>query len=179
MARKLHIGGKTKSEGWEVLNAQPAPYVDHICDACELAQFADDTFSEIYASHVVEHFDYNLEILHALTEWLRILEPGGRALISVPDLDVLATLLLAKDQLTVGERFQVMQIIFGGHQDKYDYHAVGLNEDFLTELLRQAGYVNIKKVNEFGLFQDASSTTFKGVPISLNMIAEKPRKPEK
>jgi len=178
MSRKLHIGGRTKSEGWEVLNAQPAPYVDHVCNARDLSQFADDTFSEIYASHVVEHFDYNLELVNALKEWNRILEPGGRVLVSVPDLDVLAALFLSKDQLTVDERFHVMRIIFGGHLDKYDYHVAGLNEEFLTVFLKHAGYVNIRRVTGFGLFQDASSTTFKGVPISVNMIAEKLRKAE-
>ena len=179
MARKLHIGGRTKSEGWEVLNAQPAPYVDHVCNACNLPQFADETFSEIYASHVVEHFDYNQELVSTLKEWNRILEPAGRILISVPDLDTLAALFLSREQLTMEERFHVMRIIFGGHLDKYDYHVTGLNQEFLTEFLNLAGYVNIRRVPEFGLFQDASSTTFKGVPISLNMIAEKPRKPEK
>ncbi len=157
-----------------MLNAQPAPYVDHVCNACDLPQFADATFSEIYASHVVEHFDYNLELVNTLKEWNRILEPGGRVLISVPDLDVLAALFLSKDQLTMDERFHVMRIIFGGHLDKYDYHVAGLNEEFLTLFLKHAGYVNVWRVPGFGLFQDASSTTFKGVPISLNMVAEKP-----
>jgi hypothetical protein len=64
--------------------------------------------------------------------------------------------------------------MFGGHIDQYDYHVVGLNEEFLTDVLNAAGYVNIKKVAEFGLFNDTSSMLFKGVAISLNMIAEKP-----
>jgi len=65
-------------------------------------------------------------------------------------------------------------MIFGGHMDKYDYHIVGLNQEFLTNFLRNSGYVNIKKVKNFGLFDDTSSMIFKEVPISLNMIAEKP-----
>ena len=35
MAKKLHIGGRTRSEGWEVLNAQAAPYVDHVCSGID------------------------------------------------------------------------------------------------------------------------------------------------
>lgn len=175
MSRKLHIGGKTRSDGWEVLNAQPASYVDHVCDAGKLPQFPDDAFSEIYASHVLEHFDYNIELVNALKEWNRILEPGGRLSISVPDLDVLAGLFLTKDRLTLDDRFYVMRMIFGGHMDKYDYHVAGLNEEFLTLFLTHVGFVNIRRVPGFGLFQDASSIIFKGVPISLNMIADKPR----
>ena len=66
-----------------------------------------------------------------------------------------------------------MRMIFGGHVDEYDYHAVGLNQDFLASFLHSAGYVNIRRVQNFGLFQDTSSMVFKGVAISLNMMAEK------
>jgi len=58
MARKLHIGGQAKSAVWEVLNANPAPYVYHVCNANNLSKFADYTFIEIFPSHIVEHLDY-------------------------------------------------------------------------------------------------------------------------
>jgi predicted SAM-dependent methyltransferase len=173
MARRLHIGGAVKSEGWEVLNANPAPHVDHVCNANDLSQFAAGTFIEIYASHVVEHLDFTGELQNTLKEWNRVLEPGGRISISVPDLDVLAKLMLDKEGLTAEERYTVMHMIFGGHVDKYDYHVVGLNEEFLTGFLELAGYVKMRRVQEFGLFNDTSAMAFKGVHISLNMIAEK------
>jgi len=174
MSRKLHIGGKVRADGWEVVNALPGPYVDHVCNANDFSRFDSNTFSAIYASHVVEHFDYRGELQKTLKEWLRVLEPGGKLYISVPDLDILAKLLLAKNELTVKERFEVMCMIFGGHMDKYDYHLTGLNEDFMTIILKNIGYVNILRVNEFGLFDDTSCWRFKGVAISLNMSAEKP-----
>lgn len=173
MVRRLHIGGTARSDGWEVLNANPAPYVDHVCNANDLSQFADNTFIEMYASHVVEHLDYNGELPKTLKEWNCVLVPGGRIFISVPDLDVLAALILDKDKLAIDERFFVMRMIFGGHVDKYDYHVTGLNAEFLTEFLRVAGYINISRIKEFGLFNDTSSMLFKGTTISLNMIAEK------
>lgn len=175
MPRKLHIGGQIRSPGWEVLNALPADYVDHVCNANDLSRFADDTFSEIYASHVVEHLDYTGELQATLKEWHRVLEPGGRIYISVPDLDTLAGLILSKDRLTMDERFFVMRMVFGGHIDKYDYHVVGLNEEFLTQFLTAAGFVDIRRVPGFGLFSDTSSMVFKDVAISLNLIAEKRR----
>lgn len=174
MPRRLHIGGKQKAAGWEVLNANPAPYVDHVCNANNLSQFANNTFTEIYASHIVEHLDYVAELAFTLKEWNRVLIPGGKVYISVPDLDILATLLLEKEGLTGEDRFFVMRMLFGGHVDKYDYHVVGLNEEFLREFLRATGYINIVKVQGFGLFNDASNLRFKDVTISLNMIAEKP-----
>lgn len=173
MSRKLHIGGTARCDGWEVLNANPAPYVDHVCNANDLSRFADNTFSEIYASHVVEHLDYNGELKDTLQQWHRVLVAGGKLFISVPDLDILAELILEKNKLSVDERFFVMRMMFGGHVDKYDYHLAGLNEDFLNAFLGACGYVNIRRVQKFGLFDDTSSMLLKGVAISLNMIAEK------
>ena len=174
MKRRLHIGGVQPKEGWEILNANPSEHVDHVCNANELSQFPDNTFHEIYASHVVEHFDYANELAITLKEWRRVTEPGGRLYVSVPDLDVLSGLILSKDKLNINERFHVMRMIFGGHVDKYDYHVVGLNREFLTAFLREAGYNKIRKVDGFGLFDDTSNMLYKGVPISLNMIGEKP-----
>lgn len=178
MARRLHIGGKQASEGWEVLNTIPAPYVNHVCNANDLSRFSDNTFSEIYASHVAEHLDYINELLLTLVEWRRVLRPGGKLYISVPDLDILAGFLLQKDGLTIEDRYHIMRMIFGGHRDEYDYHVVGLNEEFLTRFLHDAGYVNITRVDNFGLFDDTSTEEFKGAAISLNLTAEKPRKSE-
>ena len=173
--RKLHIGGQVHTDGWEVLNIDPAPYVDHVCSASDLSVFPDNSFDEIYASHVLEHLDYTGELSAALQEWRRALKPGGRVYVSVPDMDTLAALfLLSKERLSFGERFEVMCMLFGGHISKHDYHVVGLNEEFLTAFLTEAGFANIRRVGEFGLFNDSSSFMFRGMPVSLNMIAEKP-----
>jgi len=163
-----------RADGWEVLNAVAGPHVDHLCNANDLSQFADETFAEIYASHVVEHLDYKDELIATLKEWNRVLVPGGIIYVSVPDLDILANLLLEKNKLNLEERFFVMRMIFGGHLDQYDYHVVGLNEEFLGFFLHHAGYVNMRRVNNFGLFDDHSAGEFKGVAISANVIAEKP-----
>lgn len=174
MTRRLHIGGRVRAEGWEVLDANPGPCVDHVGNANDLSRFADDTFAAIYASHVVEHLDYTGELRRTLEEWRRVLEPGGELFVSVPDLDVLAGLILDRERLTADERFMVMRMLFGGHVDRYDYHLVGLNEDFLGSYLHMSGYVNVFRVPQFGLFEDTSTMEFKGVLISLNLIAQKP-----
>jgi len=174
MPRKLHIGGWVEAPGWEVLDANPGPNVDHIRNARDLQCFADGTFSEVYASHVVEHFDYKNELVATLKEWQRVMIPGGILYVSVPDLDVLARLFIDREKLSFQDRILVMRMIFGGHVDQNDYHLVGLNEEFLTDLLRAAGFMQMRKVAGFGLFQDTSTMVFKGVPISLNMVCVKP-----
>ena len=172
MTRRLQIGGYYKTEGWEVADVNPGPHVDHVLDAKDLSAFPDDTFAEIYASHVLEHFDYSGALQSVLREWLRVLQPGGRIYISVPDMDVICWLFMSKLN-NVQERFKLMRMLFGGHIDAHDYHVVGLNQEFLAGFLHETGYVNIRRVNNFDLFEDSSSQLFKEIPISLNLIAEK------
>jgi predicted SAM-dependent methyltransferase len=171
--RRLHIGGQVRSEGWEVLNALPGPDVDHLGNANDLSRFADNSFDVLYASHVVEHLDYRDELHRTLVEWLRVLKPAGTVQISVPDLEVLAGLILNK-QLAMIERFTVMRMIFGGHIDAFDYHRVGLTEEFLRDFLVNAGFVDVRRVEHFGHFQDTSEMSYAGQRISLNVQARKP-----
>lgn len=172
--RKLHVGGRDARPGWEILNIQAGEGVDHVGDAVDLARFADGTFSEVYASHVLEHFDYRDGLLAALREWFRVLAPGGTLRISVPDLDALAALLLQRQRLDINQRFQVMRMIFGGHVDEHDYHRVGLNQEFLSAFLYEAGFDELKRVVRHGLFDDTSDLQLAGTPISLNLVAKKP-----
>jgi predicted SAM-dependent methyltransferase len=66
-----------------------------------------------------------------------------------------------------------MRMMFGGHTNEFDYHVVGLDEEFLRGYLRQAGFMNVTRVMEFGLFNDTSAMKFKGIRISVNLSAEK------
>ena len=175
--RKLHIGGTEARAGWEVLDVRAGAHVDHVGDARDLARFADGTFAEVYASHVLEHFDYVDELPRALAEWHRVLVPGGVLRLSVPDIDILAHLLLQRHLLDVNQRFQVMRMMFGGHTHAHDHHRVGLNQDFLAAFLDRAGFENLQRVSRHGLFADTSETVVLGTPISLNLNAHKPRTP--
>jgi predicted SAM-dependent methyltransferase len=172
--RKLHIGGVIRAEGWEIFDINPGPAVDHIGDARDLSRFPDAAFEAIYASHVVEHFDFVRELPETLAEWHRVIVPGGSLYVSVPDLEALARLFLDKEKLSIHERFHVMCMIFGGHLDKHDYHVVGFDQDILAKYLLDTGFVRLRRVNRFGFFADSSEMQYKGVPISVNLIADKP-----
>jgi predicted SAM-dependent methyltransferase len=173
VSRRLHIGGHTRTPGWEVLDANPGPSVDHVGNAADLSRFAENSFEQIYASHVLEHFAYLRRLVPALIEWRRVLRPSGTLFLSVPDLDVLARLFVDRGNLSVEERFLVMRMIFGGQADEHDYHLAGLNEEFLTSYLTAAQFTGIRRVDNFGLFDDTSTMELKGTRISLNMIAVK------
>jgi predicted SAM-dependent methyltransferase len=172
MSRKLHLGGRQAAPDWEIFDALPGPAVDHLGNAKDLSCFADDTFEELYASHILEHFDYVNDLEQALKEWHRVLMPGGVIYISVPDMETLCRLYL-DERRSPADRWMSMRMIFGGHTDPYDYHQVGLSEIFLGNFLHRAGFQGIRRVREFGLFHDSSSIQVDGVLISLNMIAFK------
>jgi predicted SAM-dependent methyltransferase len=170
---RLHIGGETVREGWKILNIQSKPGVDFIGNCLDLSQFADGTVSEIYASHTYEHLDYVKELPLALREAFRVLVPGGMLRAGVPDLEILCRLFL-EPRLDIQAKFFVMRMMFGGQIDAFDYHKVGLSADIFGSLLAEAGFKTIRRVPEFGLFQDITTMKFAGVPISLNLIALKP-----
>jgi predicted SAM-dependent methyltransferase len=170
---KLHIGTRKRAEGWKTLDITPGPEVDFVGDCRDLSQFADGSIETIYASHVLEHVPYQKELLKTLREWFRVLKLGGTVMISVPDLDILCRIFLYPT-LTPDLRFSVMRIMFGGQLDPHDFHYVGLTWDFLGSFLHQAGFVEIVRVPDLGLFDDSSRLKFGGTTlISLNVIAKK------
>ena len=175
---RLHIGALSATPGWETLNAQPLPGIDHVADAADLSMFADNTFEAIYASHVLEHFDYKDVVSAVLKEWYRVIIPGGRLFVSVPDLNVIARMIVDREHSTAQDRWTLTRMLLGGHADRYDYHQALFNEEILVYFLQEAGFTGILKGAEFGFFDDVSSMRFKGELISLNMRAEKPRNNE-
>ena len=170
---RLNIGGTTPLAGWKILNIQPADGVDYIGDCTDLSQFKDSSFCEVYASHVFEHLSYVNKLLETLKGVHRILKPGGILRSSVPDFEVLCKIFLYPS-LTADQRFYIMNIIFGGQQNQHDYHKVGLTWEFMSSYLKQAGFTSIKRVSEFGIFEnDCSSIKIGGQLISLNIEAIK------
>ena len=169
---RLHIGGTEVKAGWKILNVQPGLGVDYIGDCSDLSQVADGSVDEIYASHVLEHLGYVERLPRALAEFHRVLKKGGSARISVPDLDVLCRLFI-DPRMGVLERILIMRMAFGGQTDPHDFHYVGLAFDILCNLLGTAGFANVERTGDFGLFNDTSLTEIAGTRISLNVIAYK------
>jgi predicted SAM-dependent methyltransferase len=173
-AIKLHIGGKEPHPDWKILDIEARPEVDFVCDAANLEQFADNSVAAIYASHVLEHFFYGLgnELINTLTEWHRVLEPGGKLYISVPDLRTLCWLYLNPNLMPL-ERHHLMRIMFGGQTNEFDVHKVGFDVDILALYLQEVGFQEYETVAEFGWFNDCSGLRILDTLISLNGIATK------
>ncbi len=169
---KLHIGGEEAHPDWKIFNVQDGPDVDFVGNCTDLSQFEDNSLDAIYASHVFEHLDYISQIVDTLSQCCRILKPEGDLMVSVPNLGVLCQMFVAEG-LSTEQRFKLMRMIFGGQTDPYDFHKIGLIEEFLAEYLSAAGFKSWKRVEEFSIFDDASSMRIGGHLISLNMIATK------
>jgi predicted SAM-dependent methyltransferase len=174
MSIKLHIGGKEPHPDWKIFDIEERPEVDYVGDAISLTQFADNSIEAIYASHILEHFHYNLEneVVEVLTEWHRVLQPGGKLYLSVPNLHILCWLYLNPNTSST-ERYVVMRMMFGGQVNQYDVHRVGFDFDFLCYCLNLAGFVTCEATPEFGIFNDCSSLSMMETLISLNVIATK------
>jgi len=83
--RQLEIGpGPRRIEGFETLNIIDGFSVDYVHDATKPLPFPDNTFKTIYASHILEHVPWYLSE-NVLQEWVRVLIPGGRLEIWVPN----------------------------------------------------------------------------------------------
>ncbi len=168
---KLHIGGRERRDGWKILDIEAREEVDFVGNVTSLDAFADESCSEIYCSHVLEHISQG-QIFHTLVGLSRILVPGGRLYISVPDLETLAWLFL-NPGYDASDRFQVMRRMFGAQRDEHDFHKIGLYLGLMQSYLHDAGFSSIDHVRAFDLFDDNSARTVDGHLISLNLIATK------
>ena len=170
---RLHIGGETRNDGWTVLNVRPGPHVDIVATCTDLSMIASDTVDDVYASHVLEHLGYAQALPTALAEIFRVLRPGGRLRAAVPDFELLCRLFL-HPQAQPNDRWEIMRRIFGGQEDAFDLHKVGLWADCFAGFLQGTGFTDIRRVESFDLFDDGSRATYGGIPISLNLEARKP-----
>jgi predicted SAM-dependent methyltransferase len=171
---KLQLGSRKRYLGWKALDIQEGPEVDYVGNCGTLTQFDDDTIEALYASHVLEHIHY-ADVPGTLAEWYRVVRPGGKLMVAVPDMNILSQLFV-KPELKVADKVLVMLMMFGGQSDHTDFHYAGFDLELLGAHLLNVGFEGIRRVPSFGLFQDSSLTEFHGVNISLNVEARKPRR---
>jgi predicted SAM-dependent methyltransferase len=91
---KLNLGcADDLKEGYINIDLHPEDYPQYkgkILGADALClPFYNNSIDEIYASHLIEHFHYT-QIPTAFAEWYRILRLGGKLIIIVPDMDIIA-----------------------------------------------------------------------------------------
>jgi SAM-dependent methyltransferase len=174
-ALKLNLGsGDAPLPGFVNVDAlADAPGVDVVANLFGPLPFADGAAELIYASHVLEHLPYP-DVPRILREWRRVLRDGGRLLIAVPDLDVIAEQLVRRRGWFTPPHVPWVALIYGGNKDEYDVHRGGFNAVYLAGLLADAGFGAIRRTDGFpevGLRDASHSFEPFGVNVSLNMRA--------
>lgn len=82
---KLDIGcGPNKKPDFKGCDSIAFPGVDFVFDLRQKWPFEDASVSEAHSSHCLEHFE-SMERVHFLNELYRVLVPGGKCLIVVPN----------------------------------------------------------------------------------------------
>ncbi len=82
---ELGAGGRRKA-GWTSMDWNPGN--DLRADITKPLPFPENSVERIYSSHTFEHFSYPHPMLDVLRECLRVLVPGGRLDICVPDASI-------------------------------------------------------------------------------------------
>ena len=90
----------------------------------------------VYSQECLEHFPWS-QYQTVLKEWARLVAPGGRLRIEVPDFLAACRQALETDTLEMDRAIQ--QIIFGGQVNQYDFHYTGLTPRMLAEDMETAG----------------------------------------
>ena len=130
-------------------------------EAYPLAGWADASVDEVYASHVLEHFESS-KIQSVLDEWTRVLKPGGRLRVAVPDFR-----WCAAKYLEGCTDLPIQSFIVGGQTDENDYHKALFDEMGLRWQMEKAGLVGLQRWKSD--IQDCAS-----LPCSLNLEGYKP-----
>lgn len=172
---KLHLGcGDKHIPGWVHWDARPLPHVDRVVDVRYLPT-NDGTVEVIYACHVLEHVGRR-DVAQVLSEWHRVLMPGGILRVCVPDIAALFCLYM----LTVD-----LSLLLGPLYGRQDYtdntHRCGFDEPTLSAVLVEAGFSSPRRYDwrttEHADLDDGSQHYHphmdkdRGLLLSLNMEA--------
>jgi GT2 family glycosyltransferase len=148
---KLNLGsGGIHIPGYlSVDNFDPRTHI--LMDATKL-DFEDNTVEEIIASHLFEHIN-PYKAVDTLKEWLRVLKPGGKLIMEMPDFESLCYAFL---ESTKEERYGFLNCVYGtvntteeGSPDQITApHLWGWYPAMLDDHLQWAGYENVTFMNE-------------------------------
>jgi predicted SAM-dependent methyltransferase len=152
----LSVGaGGDMGEYWEGhkvvrLDIDPATNPDIVASMTDMGDIGP--FDVVYCCHSLEHL-YPHDVPRALSEFYRVLRPGGSAVILVPDLEGVSP---TDDELPNMGGLSGLHLFYGDARlieaMPYMAHHSGFVEKTLKECLEQAGFtVLMKRMEKFNL----------------------------
>jgi len=180
MSYKVHLGcGKRFLKGFIHIDIIDYDHIDYVSDVSKLGFFEDESCEEIYASHVLEHIK-KTETKQVLQEWNRVLKPGGKLRVAVPDFDSVVEYVSNNGPSSLGD---VQGLLYGGQTHDFNFHHVCFNFNILSGLLIDSSFKNIARYDWRDFlpegFDDYSRAYLphkdfiNGKLMSLNIVAEK------
>jgi predicted SAM-dependent methyltransferase len=131
--------------GWVHVDLCDMPHIDHKSGIDQLPMFADEAVDLIYSSHSFEYFD-RAQAPAVLSEWHRVLKPGGTLRLAVPDFEA-----LVKVYEMTGETARVVGPLYGRMEIETPdgptilYHKTTYDFASLSMLLRENGFSQVRR----------------------------------
>jgi len=172
----IHLGcGNINAPDFINVDIMIAPHIHYVSDVTNLSMFSDEFADLVYASHVLEHIPPENQV-RVLWEWRRVLKKGGVLRLSVPGFDHMIEIYKASSR-----DIRRIMVPLLGRDVGYNPHCSVFNEQYLSELLREVGFSEIRTWNPKAVkhhdFDDWASKTYlvgeTELGISLNLEAVK------
>lgn len=145
--------------GCATLDSLQRMYITHVAVWGEdKLPFEDNLFDYVYASHVLEHVPW-FQTRYAMSEAYRILKPGGKLEIWVPDFEILVKVYLAgefpkEDWNPENEENELMKWVCGrlfyGLIKREDscWHRAAFDERYLKKCFIETGFKDVVKLDK-------------------------------
>ena len=134
------------------LDIDPSVNPDIVCSMTDMNPVGNGSIDAIWSSHNLEHLNRH-EVPVALSEFLRVLRPGGQMLLTLPDLQRVAELVASdalEDEayLSPSGPITPLDMIFGhtpslARGNQHMAHKTGFTARTLRQLLVDAGFTGV------------------------------------
>jgi len=148
---KLNLGcGFDIRKGYLNIDLQPFHSPDLVADICNLKMLPSNYYKEIIAQDCLEHIP-RPETQSVLLEWSRLLKPGGKLLLRVPNVLGLLRLFSMDEYNCIEKHQELIQCLFGTQAYNGDFHYTGFTELTIKYYLESAGLtiLSIKPKDEW------------------------------
>jgi len=134
------------------LDLDPAVHPDIVCSMTDMSPVAAETIDAVWSSHNLEHLQRH-EVPLALGEFIRVLKPHGLLLLTLPDLQQVAQLIV-EDRLEDHAYYSSsgpitpLDMMFGhtaslARGNPFMAHRTGFTARTLQKVLVGAGFVEV------------------------------------